>query len=978
MKNDERLTTGEDSSLVSQNITSPPLDTSTQGLDDREYLPLAKGHQPLPWYLRHVRNLNKYFKGNEKKVPFLKFAFYFCGILLFLVLLKTLVFDREIESRNIAYNSNTGSNNGFKTYTSPFLDIHFENPTAYSEVWRPWIEKEDYIPRLHMTCYFYSKDHLNIIIRDADKERYELPHEHPFPFPKDVDSVLPEDSDFLLHFQLEPFNLVIKRKSNEEIIFNLADRFVFTNLYLEVSFMMPSHEIYGLGERISPLQFKDGTYSLFIVDRIGQIDHGKSGYNSQGHHSMYLCKEYSDMYHVTFFKNTNAQEVVLKDRKLTWKITGGVLDFHFFLGSSPEDALQKYHSYIGGWTLPAFWHLGYHQSKSWENQLEDVLENFEKNEIPMDVIWSDLDIYEDNQNFNFNANTFPHTETTEMLKKYNKKWITSVQPHIPTQKSNPCWEYEEDNLLDLIIKDGITKEPLKGYGLSGLVYFIDFLNPKSDQFWSYMLDFMNDRMPISGFSLDANELTNLMARFESTRSIYYHNIEQHKYYKLPFYPGGKNLYDLPIVQLDAIHHGDIEEFNVRSLNALYQSLYTHDYLKKKEGNYFPFVLSRGNMFGSGQFSFHFVPDIRSSWESLRSSLGPILTYPIFGIPVIGADICGSINEHQPNAELCARWHQLAVFYTFARNHYDPRNKLDSFEEPDNTHIDTSFTSIKNSMLLRYSMLKQFYTYFFTRPGQQLRVGTVMRPLFFEFHRKSRHDRPLPPYGDRVYEEQFMMSDAIMAAPVLHEGRNDLDIYFPYSKWFDLRDGKEVPVRGQFMNIPAPVDGTVPHFLRDGKMIFKQDVTGVKNTEDLNNVFNIIVGLPDFVTRGKTKKAEAVGNILDVPNYSEEVIYNQCTEKNCLMNVTMTCSYDNNTFSIDVRSISESSDRTENPVEIKELHLLGAPKEFFASGKETGKVELQGKSIYEYKYDESTQVLKIFISNNLILDNDTHFIFEIKI
>ena len=985
MKNEVKVTIEEASTLTSPHCTPANHDTSTQVLEDQEFLPLTKHPESLPWYVRHVRNLDKYLRVNEKKLPSLKFAIYLCGILLFLVLLKRLVFDWKTEGRNIVYNSYSRNNNGIKTYTSPFLDIQFENPISYSDIRTPTIEREDYIPRLQMICYLYNKDHLNIIIRDADKVRYELPHEHPFPFPKDVNSVLPEDSDFILNFQLEPFNLIVKRKSTEEIIFNLADRFVFTNLYLEVSFMMPTHEIYGLGERISPLQFKDGTYSLFILDRFGKIDNGEPGYNAQGHHSMYLCKEHSDLYHVNLLKNINAQEVTLKNRKLTWQITGGVLDFHFFLGESPEDALQKYHSYIGGWTLPAFWHMGYHQSKWWgykdTNDLEYVLENFEKNEIPMDVIWSDLDLYEDDQNFKFNTNKFPPAETTEMFKKYNKKWIAVVQAYIPTQKTNPCWEYKEENLLDLTIKDGVTGEPLIGYEFSGFVYFVDFLNPKSSKFWSHMLDYMNDKVPISGFWLDANELTNLMTRFESTKPIYSHNIEKRKYYKLPFYPGGENLYDLPLVNLDAMHYGGIEEYNVRSLNAYYQSIHTYDYLKKKEGTYFPFVLSRGNMFGIGQFSFHFVPDIESSWELLRGSLGPTLTYPIFGIPMIGADICGFIDEHQPDAELCARWHQLSVFYTFARNHHAPQNKFDNHQEP-YTYNGTTFTSIKNSILMRYSMLKQFYTYFFTRPGQQLRVGTVMRPLFFEFHKKSRHDAPLPPYGDRIYEEQFMMSDAIMAAPVLHEGRKDLDIYFPHSKWFDLRDGKEVPVRGQFMNLPAPVEGIVPHFLREGKMVFKQDVIGVKSTEDLSNVFNITVALPDFVARGKSKKAEAVGNILDVPDYSEEVIYKQCTEKNCLMNVTIACAYGNKTFTTAITSKSESSERTENPIEIKEIHLLGAPKDFFAS-KPIGKVELKdaagkGKSVHEYKFDESNNILKIFVSNNLVLSNDSHYIFSISV
>ncbi|MFH4977915.1 hypothetical protein AB6A40_004624, partial [Gnathostoma spinigerum] len=207
---------------------------------------------------------------------------------------------------------------------------------------------------------------------------------------------------------------------------------------------------------------------------------------------------------------------------------------------------------------------------------------------------------------------------------------------------------------------------------------------------------------------------------------------------------------------------------------------------------------------SGHYAGHWLGDNFATWDDLRTSIIGIQEFNMFGIPYVGADICGfSWNTSE---ELCLRWQQLGAFYTFSRNH-NIRGA-----SPQHPAVWSSVAqATRRANLFRYYYLPYLYSLMFdaSRSGK-----TVIRPVFFEF-----------PEDEETHSLsfQFMWGHAMMIVPVYEEKAENVSAYLPPSAtWYDIRTVAydQVDETGHVI-LRSPPDKNIPVFVRGGCIIPRQ-------------------------------------------------------------------------------------------------------------------------------------------------------------
>uniref|UniRef100_A0A3B4B6N3 Uncharacterized protein n=1 Tax=Periophthalmus magnuspinnatus TaxID=409849 RepID=A0A3B4B6N3_9GOBI len=258
-------------------------------------------------------------------------------------------------------------------------------------------------------------------------------------------------------------------------------------------------------------------------------------------------------------------------------------------------------------------------------------------------------------------------------------------------------------------------------------------------------------------------------------------------------------------------------YNLHNMYGLTEAYATHALINIQRKR--PFVLSRSSYPGTGRFSGVWTGDVTSNWDQLKYSI-PILMFGLYGVPLVGADVCGF--EGNTTEELCVRWMQLGAFYPFMRNHNDRQNPQEPY-----VFGKKSQAAMRSALNLRYSLLPYLYTLFH---HAHTSAETVARPLFVFSHDPNCW----------AIDRQFLWGSALLMSPVLEQGVVEFPAYLPFGTWYSLQDGQPFYSKGQYLLLSAPLD-TINVHIREGYIIPQQE-PALTTSASRTNPFFLTVAL----------------------------------------------------------------------------------------------------------------------------------------
>lgn len=580
----------------------------------------------------------------------------------------------------------------------------------------------------------------------------------------------------------------------------------------EMRFSCPLAEkdiVYGLGETMRGINKRGGRYVSFNTDDTDHRDDMPSLYGSHN----FLVIEGENAFGAFF--DTPSRVIFEIDYKGSGEVVVICPKDLRFVQLEGEDAYavtREFLSLIGRPFIPPLWAFGYGQSR-WgykkQKHFDAVVKGYEKAGIPLDYICMDIDYMDRYIDFTINKKRFPDMKGyVKKLKQKGVRLVPIIDAGVKIEPNNPT--YEEG------VKKGYfcTNHEGKYFQAAvwpGMTHFPDFFQPEAREWFGKEYKKLTD-LGFEGFWNDMNEPAIFHSEYTKRVSLLQMMIAHH------FPDRAEKESNAYIDYRNFYHNINGERVLHEDVHNLYGTLMTRaasEQLEKLVPTRF-LLFSRSSYIGAHRYGGIWTGDNKSCWAYLRQNVYQMPSLNMCGFLFSGADTGGFGGN--TTQELLLRWLAFSVFTPLMRNHSSMMTKKQEcyrFKQKED---------FKSIVSLRYKLLPYLYSEFMKAA---VRGDMYFKPLAFEYKDDT----------SKTIQDQLLVGDSLMVAPVLEEGAKGRKVYLP-EEMTEVRYNGETfacsKVSAGWREIEVALHEVV-FYIRQGKCV--PVCEGGKNTSeiDLKNV-----------------------------------------------------------------------------------------------------------------------------------------------
>lgn len=541
---------------------------------------------------------------------------------------------------------------------------------------------------------------------------------------------------------------VEKYKTDDKFVINLSD-----NSY-----------IYGLGGSNRGINKKGYIYESFCSDDPVHTEDKKSLYAAQ---NFFVFKDENILFGIYL----DTPEKITYDigytdiQKFTITLSSNDYEIYYITGENILDIVRQFRKIIGKSYIAPRWSFGYGQSR-WgyinEKDVLEVYENYNKNDMPLDMIYLDIDYMENYKDFTVDSKKYSDLKKlTENLKNDGVHLVPIIDAGVKIEKD---YEIYEEGIKNNYFCFDENKKPFVGAVWPGLVHFPDFLNADARKWFGSKYKKLMD-LGIDGFWNDMNEpaiffskngIENMYKKISenmgnldvdlytlwSMKDSFLNMSNSEADYK-SFYHN----YDGKIIRHDKVHNLYGYNMTKAAMEQMYEM--TNDRV---------LLFSRASFIGMHRYGGIWTGDNSSWWKHILLSLQMMPGLNMCGFMYVGSDLGGfgsNVTE-----DLMIRWLQFGLFSPLMRNHSALGTKNQELYRFSNKEV------LRNILNVRYMLLPYIYSEYMKAI---LRDDMYFKPLSFVYEDDKRC---------LDIENQLIIGNELMIAPIYEQNANGRYVYIP--------------------------------------------------------------------------------------------------------------------------------------------------------------------------------------------------------